>query len=182
MSHSLPHLTLTTNTSSLSPMSPTSSFFSTVSPFTNKPYDSRPTKTLRCSTAEWQINTHPISHTCRVQPSGGRGIANVDGMVAAVLLGTWDGKDQRVLGGSDEGTPTCGLWRSSTMGGVSVLETSRIQCRATHVPAVAQWNPQTRARIDWSPRSAEGSRKGCGAQDAFRGAGGWAQMRRRSLG
>ena len=28
-----------------------------------KPYDSRPIYTLRCSTAEWLINTNPISHT-----------------------------------------------------------------------------------------------------------------------
>ena len=30
--------------------------------FTNKPCDSRPTYTLRCSTAEWRINTNPISY------------------------------------------------------------------------------------------------------------------------
>ena len=29
---------------------------------TNKPYDSQPKNTLRCSTAEWRINTNPISH------------------------------------------------------------------------------------------------------------------------
>ena len=30
--------------------------------FAHKPYDSRPLKTLRCSTAEWRINTNPTSH------------------------------------------------------------------------------------------------------------------------
>ena len=30
--------------------------------FTNKPHDSRPTHTMRCSTAEWRISTNPISH------------------------------------------------------------------------------------------------------------------------
>ena len=30
--------------------------------FAHKPYDSRPIFTLRCSTAEWRINTNPISH------------------------------------------------------------------------------------------------------------------------
>ena len=33
--------------------------------FTNKPYDSRPFCTLRCSTAEWRINTNAISHKSR---------------------------------------------------------------------------------------------------------------------
>ena len=49
MSHSLPHLTLTTRTSSLSPISSTSPIFPTVSP-------------TRCSMAERRINTNPISH------------------------------------------------------------------------------------------------------------------------
>ena len=31
--------------------------------FAHKPCDSRPMETLRCSTAEWRINTHPISHS-----------------------------------------------------------------------------------------------------------------------
>ena len=61
MSPSLPHLTLTTSTSSLSPISSTSPIFPTVSP-AHKTYDSRPRFTLRCSTAEWRINTNPISH------------------------------------------------------------------------------------------------------------------------
>ena len=30
--------------------------------FTNKPYDSQPIHTMRCSTAEWRINTNPISY------------------------------------------------------------------------------------------------------------------------
>ena len=61
MSPSLPHLTLTTSTSSLSPISSTSPIFPTVSP-AHKTYDSRPRFTLRCSTAEWRINTNPTSH------------------------------------------------------------------------------------------------------------------------
>ena len=30
--------------------------------FTNKPFDSQPLDTLRCSTAEWRINANPISY------------------------------------------------------------------------------------------------------------------------
>ena len=59
MSHSLPHLTLTPSISSLSPIS-SSIIFPTVSP-THTIYGPRPTFTLRCSTAEWRINTNPIS-------------------------------------------------------------------------------------------------------------------------
>ena len=62
MSRPLPHLTLTTSTSSLSPISSTSPIFPTVSLVHTKPSDSRPMHTLRCSTAEWRINTNPISH------------------------------------------------------------------------------------------------------------------------
>ena len=36
---------------------------------TNKIYDSRPIFTLRCSTAEWRINTNPISHKNSVAAS-----------------------------------------------------------------------------------------------------------------
>ena len=61
MSCSLPHLTLTTSTSSLSPVSSTSPIFPKVSP-AHKIYDPRPIFTLRCSTAEWRINTNTISH------------------------------------------------------------------------------------------------------------------------
>ena len=64
MSHSLPHMTLTTNTISLSPISSTSPIFPTVSP-SHKIYDPRPIFTLRCSTAEWRINANPISHSFR---------------------------------------------------------------------------------------------------------------------
>ena len=60
MSHSLPHLKLTPSISSLSPISSTSIIFPTVSP-THTIYGPRPTFTLRCSTAEWRINTNPIS-------------------------------------------------------------------------------------------------------------------------
>ena len=52
MSRSLPHLTLTTCTSSLSPISSTSPFLPTVSPSQNKPYDSQPVCILPWSTAE----------------------------------------------------------------------------------------------------------------------------------
>ena len=62
MSHSLPHLTLTTTTSSLSPISSTSPIFPTVSSFAHKLCGPRPIFTLRCSTAEWRNNTNPISH------------------------------------------------------------------------------------------------------------------------
>ena len=47
MSHSMPHLTLTTSTNSLSN--------------THKTFGTRSLFTLRCSTAEWRINTNPIS-------------------------------------------------------------------------------------------------------------------------
>ena len=62
MSQSLPHLTLTISTSSLSPISSTSPFFPTVSPT-----HTRSMALLRCSTAEWRINTNPISHRLRAQ-------------------------------------------------------------------------------------------------------------------
>ena len=52
MSRSLPHLTLTISTSSLSPTSP---IFPTISP-------THTHKTLRRSTTECRINTNPISH------------------------------------------------------------------------------------------------------------------------
>ena len=61
MSHSLPHLTLTTITSSHSPIH--LSYLSDSLTNTRKIYGSRPIFTLRCSTAEWRINTNPISHT-----------------------------------------------------------------------------------------------------------------------
>ena len=62
MSHSLPHLTLTTSTSSLSSNSSTSPILPDGLIFANKPYDRRPIYPLRYSTAEWRINTNPISH------------------------------------------------------------------------------------------------------------------------
>ena len=34
--------------------------------FTKKPCDSQPLFSLRCSTAEWRINTNPTSHTLRI--------------------------------------------------------------------------------------------------------------------
>ena len=67
MSHSLPHLTLTTSISSLSPISSTSPIFPTVSP--NKPYDSHPINTLRWSTAEWRINTGVSRNSSRPKRS-----------------------------------------------------------------------------------------------------------------
>ena len=63
MSGPLPHLTLTTSTVSLSPISSTSLIFPTVSPLHTSPMILVPFFTLRCSTAEWRINTNPISHT-----------------------------------------------------------------------------------------------------------------------
>ena len=44
-----------------------SSYLSDGLTFTNKPYDSQPISTLRWSTAEWRINTNPISHRKQVQ-------------------------------------------------------------------------------------------------------------------
>ena len=58
MSRSLPRMTLTTSTSSLSSASP---IFPTVTT-TRKSFGTRSIFTLRCSTAEWRINTNPISH------------------------------------------------------------------------------------------------------------------------
>ena len=57
-SRSLPHLTLTISTSSLSPFLSTSPIFPTVSPT-----HTRSTVLVRCYTAEWRFNTNPISHT-----------------------------------------------------------------------------------------------------------------------
>ena len=64
MSLSLPHLTLTTSTSSLSPTSPffPSTRFGTRSHNTHKTFGTRSIFSLRSSTAEWRINTNPISH------------------------------------------------------------------------------------------------------------------------
>ena len=59
MSLSLPHLTLTTSTSSLSP---TSLVLLTISP-TREIFGTRSIFLLRGSTAEWRINTNPISRT-----------------------------------------------------------------------------------------------------------------------
>ena len=58
---SLPHMTLTASTSSLTHFIHLS-YLSVGVSFTNKPYDSRLIYTLRCSTAEWRINTNPISY------------------------------------------------------------------------------------------------------------------------
>ena len=67
MFHSLQHLTLTTSTSSLSPVSSISPTFSDSLTDTHKIYGSRPRYTLRCSTAELRINTNPISQRLRAQ-------------------------------------------------------------------------------------------------------------------
>ena len=65
--HSLPHLTLTTSTSSLTHFIHFS-YLSDGATFADKPYDSRPIYTLRCSTAEWRINRNPISHIVCQRP------------------------------------------------------------------------------------------------------------------
>ena len=59
MSRSLPHLTLTTSTSSLSPTSP---IFQSFSPSHPSPFGARSIYTLRWSTAEWRIHWGPICH------------------------------------------------------------------------------------------------------------------------
>ena len=60
MSHSLPHLSLTTTTSSLSPTSP---IFPTISPTHTRSLVHDPYLPCEYSTAECRINTNPISHT-----------------------------------------------------------------------------------------------------------------------
>ena len=60
--HSLPHLRLTTSTSSLSPHLIYLSYLSDSLTLTHKPFGPRSILTVRCSTAEWRINTNPISH------------------------------------------------------------------------------------------------------------------------
>ena len=62
MSLSLPHLTLTTSTSSLSRTTPIFPTFS----LTCKSFGGRSIFTVRRSTAEWQINTHRICHEPKV--------------------------------------------------------------------------------------------------------------------
>ena len=57
----MPHLSLTTSTNSLSPIS-TSPIFPTVKPAHTRSMVLDPKKNLRCSTAERRINTNPISH------------------------------------------------------------------------------------------------------------------------
>ena len=59
-----------------------------------------------------------INHAVwRVQPSGDRELASVDGFAGEVAqLGTWDEKDQRFGRTALKGTLTCGLWLSSVMG------------------------------------------------------------------
>ena len=58
MSHSLPHLTLTPSTSSLTLVA----YLSDSPTNTHKIFGTRSIFTLRRSTAEWRINTNPISH------------------------------------------------------------------------------------------------------------------------
>ena len=71
MSLSLPQLTLTTSTSSLSPFSSTSPTFLTVSLSQTSPV-TQPTYKLRWSTAEWWINTSTISYRSRAQDLGSK--------------------------------------------------------------------------------------------------------------
>ena len=58
MSRSLPHLTLTTSTSSLTYLT----YLSDVLSLTPESFAARSVFTLRRFTAEWRINTNPISH------------------------------------------------------------------------------------------------------------------------
>ena len=68
MSHSLLHLTLTTSTSSLTRFV-NFSYLSDSLTNTHKIYGPRTIFTLRSSTAEWRINTNPISHSFPSQNS-----------------------------------------------------------------------------------------------------------------
>ena len=61
MSHSFPHLTLTTSTTSPFTLLIHFSYLSGGLTFTNKLCESRPIYTLRWSTAEWRLKTNPIS-------------------------------------------------------------------------------------------------------------------------